>query len=120
MSDKSALGQGGGAGGDAAARRRLELQRYALHHSPLEPSNFAIKIKMPTNKTILVCAGFAQLDSEAPPPSPTALGTEAERTTSGSPIAPVAEDTAAEEDAQVRSFWHLDLTRHSGLGLAAI
>ena len=70
---------------------------------------------MPTNKTILVCAGFAQLDSEAPPPSPTALGTEAERTTSGSPIAPVAEDTAAEEDAQVRSFgltWHLVLTRH--------
>ena len=49
-------------------------------------------------------SGFAQLDSEAPPPSPTALGTEAERTTSGSPIAPVAEDTAAEEDAQVRSF----------------
>ena len=36
----------------------------------------------------------------APPPSPTALGTEAEGTTSGSPIAPVAEDTAAEEDAQ--------------------
>ena len=51
-------------------------------------------------------SGFAQLDSEAPPPSPTALGTEAEGTTSGSPIAPVAEDTAAEEDAQVRRFDH--------------
>ena len=55
-------------------------------------------------------SGFAQLDSEAPPPSPTALGTEAEGTTSGSPIAPVAEDTAAEEDAQVRSFDKHDMT----------